>query len=126
MLLARNARATFGFYSVLAGFSDIGESLEETIVREVREEVGIQVMNPRYFGSQPWPFPHSLMIGFTADWAAGEILVDGNEIAHADWFRADALPPIPPRLSIARSLIDAWLADVKAGRFSSPSTAGKS
>ncbi|WP_394848074.1 NAD(+) diphosphatase [Pendulispora brunnea] len=113
VLLARNARSTFGFYSVLAGFSEVGESLEETIVREVREEVGVDVANARYFGSQPWPFPHSLMIGFFADWVSGEIQVDGAEIAHADWFRADALPPIPPRLSIARSLIDAWLAEVR-------------
>ncbi|WP_394826738.1 NAD(+) diphosphatase [Pendulispora albinea] len=116
VLLARNARSTYGFYSVLAGFSEIGESLEETIVREVREEVGVEVTNARYFGSQPWPFPHSLMIGFTADWRSGEIRVDGEEIAHADWFPADALPPIPPRLSIARSLIDAWVADIHATR----------
>jgi len=113
VLLARNARSTYGFYSVLAGFAEIGESLEETIVREVREEVGVEVKNVRYFGSQPWPFPHSLMIGFFAEWASGEIRADGNEIAHADWFRADALPNIPPRLSIARALIDTWLADVR-------------
>ncbi len=124
VLLARNARSTYGFYSVLAGFAEIGESLEETIVREVREEVGVEVKNIRYFGSQPWPFPHSLMIGFFADWASGEIRADGTEIVEADWFRPDALPPIPPRLSIARALIDTWLADVKsAGRGGAPEPA---
>jgi NAD+ diphosphatase len=112
-LLASNARFPGLFYSTLAGFSEIGESLEETLVREVREEVGIAVKNPRYFGSQPWPFPHSLMIGFTAEWDSGEIVVDPSEIADAKWFSADALPTIPPPLSIARHLIDAWVAEVK-------------
>lgn len=111
-LLARNAHFPGAFYSTLAGFSEIGETLEETLVREVREEVSIDVTNPRYFGSQPWPFPHSLMIGYTADYAGGEIKVDGAEIAEARWFKADALPSIPPKLSIARRLIDHWLADV--------------
>ena len=111
-LLARNAKFPGAFFSTLAGFSDIGESLEQTLVREVREEVGIGVKDIRYFGSQPWPFPHSLMIGFTATWAEGEIAVDGEEIAEARWFSADALPPIPPSISIARQLIDAWVAEV--------------
>jgi NAD+ diphosphatase len=111
-LLAKNAKFPYAFYSTLAGFSDIGESLEETLAREVREEVGIGVKNIRYFGSQPWPFPHSLMIGFTAEWAEGEIAVDGDEIADARWFTADALPPVPPPISIARKLIDAWVAEV--------------
>ncbi len=112
-LLARNARSPAAFYSTLAGFSEIGESLEETLAREVREEVGIEVTDIRYFGSQPWPFPHSLMIGFTAHWAGGEIRVDGEEIADAQWFSADALPTIPPPISIARWLIDAWVAEVR-------------
>jgi NAD+ diphosphatase len=111
-LLARNAKFPGAFYSTLAGFSEIGESLEETLAREVREEVGIDVRDIRYFGSQPWPFPHSLMIGFTAAWADGEIKVDGEEIADAKWFSRAELPPIPPPLSIARKLIDAWVADV--------------
>jgi len=89
---------------------EIGESLEDTILREVREEVGIEVKVPRYFGSQPWPFPHSLMVGFFAEWAAGEIRADGREILDARWFRTDDLPMIPPPLSIARRLIDAWIA----------------
>ncbi|MBK8219218.1 MAG: NAD(+) diphosphatase [Myxococcales bacterium] len=111
-LLARNAAFPGAFYSTLAGFADIGESLEETLVREVEEEVSVKVKNVRYFGSQPWPFPNSLMVGFTADWASGEIAIDPKEIADAQWFSADALPEIPPRLSIARRLIDAWVAEV--------------
>jgi NAD+ diphosphatase len=115
-LLARNARFPGAFYSTLAGFAEIGETLEETLSREVREEVGVTVKNIRYFGSQPWPFPHSLMIGFEAEWDYGEIDVDGDEIADAQWFDADNLPNIPPRLSIARRLIDAWVADVHSRR----------
>ncbi len=111
-LLARGARFPAAFYSTLAGFSEVGESLEETLAREVREEVGIDVKETRYFGSQSWPFPHSLMIAFTAEWAGGEIVADGKEILDAKWFRANALPPIPPRISIARRLIDAWVEDV--------------
>jgi len=111
-LLARSGRFTTGFYSTLAGFVEPGESLEQTLGREVFEEVGIQVDNIRYFGSQPWPFPHSLMVGFFADHAGGEIAVDGQEIVDARWFSAHDLPPVPPKLSIARKLIDAWLRDV--------------
>jgi NAD+ diphosphatase len=111
-LLARGARFPGVFYSTLAGFVEIGESLEETIAREIREEVGVEVKDIRYFGSQPWPFPHSLMVGYFAEWAGGELHPDGNEILDARWFRATELPPIPPPLSIARKLIDAWIADV--------------
>jgi NAD+ diphosphatase len=114
-LLARGARFPAAFYSTLAGFAEVGESLEETLAREVREEVGVEVKNARYFGSQPWPFPHSLMIGFVAEWAGGDIKADGKEILDARWFRADALPAIPPPISIARRLIDAWIDDVQAG-----------
>lgn len=108
-LLARNARFPLPFYSTLAGFSDIGESLEATLAREIREEVGVEITNARYFGSQPWPFPNSLMIAFTAEWASGEIAVDHDEIADAQWFTREALPLVPPPLSIARRMIDAWL-----------------
>jgi NAD+ diphosphatase len=108
-LLARGARFPLPFYSTLAGFVEVGETLEDTVAREIREEVGVEVQNPRYFGSQPWPFPHSLMVGFTADWASGDIHCDPAEIVDAAWFQRDALPQIPPPLSIARRLIDAWL-----------------
>jgi NAD+ diphosphatase len=111
ILLARAHRLPPGLYSVVAGFVEPGETLEEAVVREVREEVGVNVRNLRYFGSQPWPFPNSLMIAFTAEWASGEIRLDEREIADARWFRFDALPPIPGPLSVARRLIDRFLAD---------------
>jgi len=111
-LLGRSPRFSSGMYSTLAGFVEPGESLEQTVAREVREETGIEVADVRYFGSQPWPFPHSLMVGFFADYAGGEIVVDGVEIADARWFTPDDLPGIPPRPSIARRLIDTWLGQV--------------
>ncbi len=120
MLLARNASFPEPFFSTLAGFVDPGESLEECVVREVKEEVNVELKNLRYFGSQPWPFGRSLMVGFTAEYAGGEVRVDEKEIAEAGWFTADALPRIPPRLSIARHLIDAFCERVKAGGGSSP------
>ena len=109
ILLARNRNFKGGFYSVLAGFVEPGESLEECVKREIKEEVGIAVKNIRYFGSQPWPFPDSLMVGFVSDYAAGEIAIDGSEIIEAQWFSKDELPPIPPKISIARQLIDWFL-----------------
>jgi NAD+ diphosphatase len=109
-LLARGRRFPEPMYSCVAGFVDPGESLEEAVVREVREEVGIDVRDVRYFGSQPWPFPHQLMVGFTAEWEGGEIVVDEEELVDAAWFAPDALPLVPPPLSIARRLVDAWLA----------------
>jgi NAD+ diphosphatase len=110
-LLARGALFRGApMYSTLAGFVEPGETLEETVAREVREEVGVQVKDIRYMGSQPWPFPNSLMIGFHATWAGGDIKIDPKEIADAQWFRADALPNIPGKMSIARRLIDAWVA----------------
>jgi NAD+ diphosphatase len=106
ILLAHSNRFTTNFYSVLAGFVEPGESLEECVRREVLEEVGIQIKNLRYFDSQPWPFPDSLMVGFIADYAAGKIMVDLTENRDADWFSPDSLPPIPGHISIARRLID--------------------
>jgi NAD+ diphosphatase len=109
-LLARNKTFAGGFFSVLAGFVEPGESLEETVAREVREEVGLEVADIRYFGSQPWPFPHSLMIGFTATYLSGEIRLQEDEIAEAAWFsRRGELPHLPGKLSIARRLIDWFL-----------------
>lgn len=111
MLLARANNFPNAFYSTIAGFVEAGESLEEAVAREIKEEVGVDVRDIRYFGSQPWPFPHSLMIGFTATYAGGEIHVDGVEIADAAWFDKDHLPQSPSKLSIARKLIDAFGAD---------------
>jgi NAD+ diphosphatase len=105
-LLARNARFPLPFHSTLAGFVEVGETLEEAVAREVAEEAGIAIGDVRYFGSQPWPFSGSLMIGFTARWTGGELAPDGTEIVEAGWYAADALPPVPPPLSIARALID--------------------
>jgi NAD+ diphosphatase len=116
MLLARAAGFPEPFFSTLAGFVEPGESLEETLMREVREEVGIEIHNIRYFGSQPWPFGRSLMIGFTAEHAGGEIRIDGQEIVDAGWFTVDDLPRVPPRLSIARQLIDGFIDGVRARR----------
>jgi NAD+ diphosphatase len=115
-LLARNARFPLPFYSTLAGFCEVGETLEATVIREMREEVGVEVKDLRYFGSQPWPFPHSLMIAFTAEYAGGAITPEPTEIADAQWFKATELPPVPPRLSIARAMIDAWVAEVTGAR----------
>jgi len=111
MLLARSPHFPPGMYSTLAGFVEPGESLEEAIHREVLEEVGVEVTDLRYFGSQPWPFPHSLMIGFVARWAGGEIDLDEHEIEDARWFTPEELPPaLPTTFSIARRLVDDFLA----------------
>jgi NAD+ diphosphatase len=110
LLLARSRHFAAGMYSVLAGFVEPGESLEEAVAREIREEVDISIKEIRYFGSQPWPFPHSLMIGFTAKYAGGEVTLQDSEIEDAGWFTADSLPPLPGKISIARKLIDSFLA----------------
>jgi NAD+ diphosphatase len=110
VLLARGSGFKEELYSVIAGFVEPGETLEETVTREIKEETGIDVKNIRYFGSQPWPFPDSLMIAFTARYAGGEIRIDGEEIMEAKWFAADRLPNIPGKISIARSLIDWFVA----------------
>ena len=109
LLLARGALFRGPMYSVLAGFVEPGETLEECVAREIREEVGIEVTDIRYHSSQPWPFPNSLMLGFQARWAGGEITPDPTEILDAGWYTPDNLPNIPGSLSIARRLIDDWL-----------------
>jgi len=110
VLLGRSPHFPSGVYSTLAGFVDPGESAEEAVHREVMEEVGVRVEDVRWYGSQPWPFPHSLMLGFTARWAEGEIELRDGELEDARWFSADELPTaLPPTMSIARWLIDDFL-----------------
>ncbi len=111
VLLGRSPHFLPGVYSTLAGFVEPGESLEQAIAREIREEVGVTVDGLRYFGSQAWPFPNSLMIGFRADYAGGEITVDPEELEAAAWFSLDDLPRIPSEISIARALIEAWIGE---------------
>lgn len=106
ILLARSAHFPPGMFSTLAGFVDPGESLEETVMREVREEVGLEIANVRYFGSQPWPFPSSLMVAFTAEHAGGELAPDPAEIEEAGWYAVGEIPVVPPPISLARALID--------------------
>jgi NAD+ diphosphatase len=109
MLLARNAQWPTNMYSTLAGFVEPGESIEQTVHREVLEEVGLRVERLRYLGSQSWPFPNSLMLGFHAEYAGGEIVCQEDEIADARWFSADDLPNIPPKTAISRWLIDDFI-----------------
>ncbi|SHL02653.1 NAD(+) diphosphatase [Desulforamulus aeronauticus] len=106
ILLARNKKFANHVFSVISGFVEPGETLEECVRREIKEEVGIEVKNIRYFGSQPWPFPDSLMIGFTVEYAQGELKTDNVEIVEAKWFTADKLPNLSPKSTIARELID--------------------
>jgi len=116
LLLARAPRFPAGMYSALAGFVEPGETLEQCVEREVQEEVSIRVRDLRYFGSQPWPFPHSLMIAFHAEYDSGEIRVDGVEIGEAQWFNLSELPRLPARISIARRLIESALGEMQAPR----------
>lgn len=108
-LLARGVRFPRPMYSCLAGFVEPGEDLEGAVVREVKEEVGVDVDGVRYVGSQPWPFPHSLMVGFRVDYVGGEIVCEEGEIMDAQWYRKDALPMIPPPMSIAGRIIEQWV-----------------
>ena len=107
----RHYQAEDPMYTVLAGFVEAGENLEQCVAREVFEESGIRVRNVRYVASQPWPFPHSLMMGFTADYQSGEIKVQDDELVAADFFEADRLPRLPPHGTIARRLIELCLAE---------------
>jgi NAD+ diphosphatase len=108
-LLAHNRNFAAGVYSLIAGFNEAGENLEATITREVREEVGLELRDINYRLSQPWPFPNSLMLGFTARYASGTLKVDGVEIEDARWFTRDALPKLPGPGSVSRYLIERWL-----------------
>lgn len=109
ILLARSPHFQEGMYSLLAGFVEAGESVEDAVHREIFEEVGIRVKNLRYVGSQPWPFPHSLMLGFFAEYESGELCLQEEEIEDAKWFQNDTLPNLPHNTSIARKMIETWL-----------------
>jgi NAD+ diphosphatase len=111
ILLAHNKFFASKMYSHIAGFVDVGETLEETVKREIREEINIEVKDIQYLKSQPWPFPNSLMIGFYARYASGMIRPDGVEIEDAKWFSKDSLPELPQRGSLSRHFIDCWLKD---------------
>ena len=113
LLLARAHRFATGMFSALAGFVEPGETIEDCVRREVREEVGVEVTDITYFASQSWAFPHSLMIAYTAQWAGGDIRIDDEEIAEARWFHVDALPKLPMSVSIARKLIDSTAARLR-------------
>ena len=116
VLLGRSPHFPPGMFSTLAGFVEPGESLEQAIGREIEEEVGVRVGNVRYFGSQPWPFPNSLMVGFRVDYAGGELAVDPDELEDAAWFHVDDLPRLPSEISIARALIEAWISERRGSR----------
>ena len=109
ILLAHNKRFRAGIYSLISGFNEAGETLEETVVREIREEVNIEVNSIEYVKSQPWPFPNSLMLGFKARYVSGTLKPDGEEIEDAQWFTKDNLPELPGEGSLARVLINNWL-----------------
>ena len=109
VLLARGRSFRSNFYGLIAGFVETGETLEEAVHREVMEETGLRIQNLRYFGSQPWPYPSGVMVGYNADYLCGELHVQRDELRKAAWFRRDNLPNLPEKLSIARKLIDAWL-----------------
>ena len=112
LLMARSPHFVPGAYGLIAGFIEVGESIEDAVHREVKEEVNIDIKNLRYFGSQPWPFPDSLMIGFTAEYAGGDIIIDNKEIEAAGWYRFDNLPGRPSvSVSIASKLIEHFVAE---------------
>ncbi len=114
ILLSHNVAFKGNMHSLIAGFAEPGETLEECIKREILEEVSIQVRNIKYFGSQPWPFPNSLMIGFTAEYESGEVSVDRKEISEAGWYDVNSLPELPSKMSIARQIID-WFIQNNSG-----------
>ncbi len=113
ILLAQHPRHRNGMYTVIAGFLEVGETLEQCVAREVKEETGIDVTNIRYFGSQPWAFPSSMMMGFLADYQSGSVKPDYSELSDAQWFSVEEMPPVAPEGTIARALIERTVADIK-------------
>lgn len=120
-LLAKSSRVTRDFYSLIAGFAEPGESLEQAVVREVHEETGLEVDNVRYQTSQSWPFPHQLMVGFFADYRSGTLQLQKDELSDAGWFTVDNHPPVPPHTTIAGRLIGAMKAEIAARGGETPS-----
>ncbi|MDX1551273.1 MAG: NAD(+) diphosphatase [Marinobacter sp.] len=116
MLLARSSRVKRHFFSLIAGFVEPGENIEEAVAREVKEETGLDVSGVRYQASQPWPFPHQLMLGFFADYAGGDLVLQEDEIAEADWYRPGEMPPVPPSTTIAGRLIYAMAEEITGQR----------
>lgn len=119
LLLARSSRVKRHFFSLIAGFVEPGESIEAAVAREVKEETGLEVTNIRYQRSQPWPFPHQLMLGFFADYAGGELVLQQDELAEADWYRPGELPPVPPLTTIAGQLIQSMEQQILAAEKAS-------
>jgi len=117
VLLARSASFPPGMFSTLAGFVEPGETLEMAVHREIQEEVGVQVKNLEYMGSQPWPFPHSLMVGFYAEYAGGDIVLQDDEIEEAAWWHLDQLPATPPAGSISHDLLSGYVAKMSGQRY---------
>lgn len=109
ILLARSYHYANSMYSLIAGFVEAGESAEACVVREVKEEVGLEIEGLEYFGTQPWPFPHSFMIGFFARYKSGEIIIQEEELEDAKWFTKETLPELPYSTSIAYQMIQTWL-----------------
>lgn len=111
VLLQRNTHYKGVVWSLVAGFVDAGENLEDAVRREIREEASIEVKGIRYFGSQTWPYPSNMMIGFRAEYASGELRPDGEEVIESGWFDRDHLPEIPRPGSIARTMLDSWIGE---------------
>ncbi|HAB74602.1 MAG TPA: NAD(+) diphosphatase, partial [Pantoea sp.] len=115
ILLANHTRHRNSIYTVLAGFVEVGETLEQAVAREVMEESNVRVKNLRYVTSQPWPFPHSLMMAFMAEYDGGDLQIDNKELLDAAWYRYDALPQLPPPGTVARRLIEDTVAICRGG-----------